>query len=334
MEEKLRRRVADEKSSKFLEYLEGPNVYERQSSGMRPYGLQFYHELPEYKKDNNFIRWGYVPELKSFKKCYKSLFYLHNESVNIYSHLLPALVTLFAVVYYVENYLPIYQNYLGNWEKVNFIQFGTAVTICLCTSSTFHCIKAHSFNVSVVGNKLDYIGIIVLIYCSLLSIILFALYDMPGMSMLFLLVFTIFAATCIVFVLDHRLSDKYYRPHRSLMFIMFGLSGVIPFATEVYGNGLRAASEKLGIKWLILEGFFYISGAMIYVMRVPERLTHIEQDHSELLKNPIKGKFDMFGHSHQIFHIMVVIAAYCHWKALLHSYHYLHRVILHVQYID
>ena len=43
-----------------------------------------------------------------------------------------------------------------------------------------------------------------------------------------------------------------------------------------------------------------------------------------LLNNPLSGTFDIFGHSHQIFHVMVVIAAFCHWKGLVQSYHYLH----------
>ena len=46
-------------------------------------------------------------------------------------------------------------------------------------SSTFHCIKAHSHPVSKFGNQLDYFGIVILITCSLISIILFAYYDYP-----------------------------------------------------------------------------------------------------------------------------------------------------------
>lgn len=39
-----------------------------------------FHELPSYQQDNHYILSGYRGELKSFKRCFGSLWYLHNES--------------------------------------------------------------------------------------------------------------------------------------------------------------------------------------------------------------------------------------------------------------
>ena len=48
--------------------------------------------LPEWMKDNEFIHFGYRPELRSFVECFKSVFRIHTETGNIWSHILGKLV--------------------------------------------------------------------------------------------------------------------------------------------------------------------------------------------------------------------------------------------------
>ncbi|CAI5757920.1 unnamed protein product [Candida verbasci] len=290
--------------------------------------LHYYHELDEWQQDNHFIKSGYVKSTNSFKASFKSLFYLHNESVNIWSHLIPSSISFWLILYYVNFQLIQYGNYLGIWEKFNFIQFGLAVTFCMFMSSTFHCVKSHSHKICKFGNQLDYFGIIILITCSLVSIILFSYYDHFIYKTLFTSITLILGTICTVLTLDPKFATNHYRPFRSGMFILFGLSGVLPILNSVYMFGFQITRERSGLIWLILEGVFYISGALLYAMRVPERFTHIDESEEELLNDPKAGMFDIFGHSHQIFHVFVVIAAYCHWRALIECYHYLHKVIL------
>ena len=68
-------------------------------------------------------------------------------------------------------------------------------------SSTFHCIKAHSHPVSKFGNQLDYFGIVILITCSLISIILFAYYDYPWYRNIFVGLSLFFGTVCTVLTL-------------------------------------------------------------------------------------------------------------------------------------
>lgn len=63
--------------------------------------LHYYHELDEWQQDNHFIKSGYVKQTNSYKECFKSLTYLHNESVNIYSHLLPLSISFWVILYYI-----------------------------------------------------------------------------------------------------------------------------------------------------------------------------------------------------------------------------------------
>ncbi|KAI5955830.1 hypothetical protein KGF54_001332 [Candida jiufengensis] len=290
--------------------------------------LAYYHELDEWQQDNHYIRSGYVRGTSSYLDSFKSLGYLHNETVNIYSHLIPSSISFWIILYYINFQLTQYDNYLGIWEKLNFLQFGLACTFCMFMSSVFHCLKSHSHKVSKFGNQLDYFGIVILITCSLISIILFSYYDLPIQKWFFVGLTLFFGIVCTVFTLHPEFSKNTYRPYRSTMFILFGLSGVLPIANAVFEFGFDTTKERSGIYWLIGEGFFYILGAVLYAMRFPESMTHIEEDEQSLLDNPLSGKFDIFGHSHQIFHVFVVIAAFCHWKALVQCYHYLHQNIL------
>ena len=51
-------------------------------------------DLPRWMQIDPYIRRGYRRELNSFHACLQSLFYSHNELINIWSHLIPALVYL------------------------------------------------------------------------------------------------------------------------------------------------------------------------------------------------------------------------------------------------
>lgn len=51
-----------------------------------------FEELPAWMQKDPRIRRGYREELRTAWNCFISLFYIHNEFVNIWSHLLPALV--------------------------------------------------------------------------------------------------------------------------------------------------------------------------------------------------------------------------------------------------
>ena len=42
--------------------------------------LYAFHESPLYQQDNHYILSGYRGELNSFKRCFDSLWYVHNET--------------------------------------------------------------------------------------------------------------------------------------------------------------------------------------------------------------------------------------------------------------
>lgn len=155
--------------------------------------LHDFHELPDWQRDNDKILTGYVRETLSWKKCLYSLFYWNNETVNIYTHLVPAIVYfVFGVT--LTNYflIPVFPS--TTWSDYTVINiFLMGAFLCLMCSSCFHCMKQHSEKQSDFWSKLDYLGIISLISCSMIPIIYFGYFDHASYFSLFTIVTLVLA---------------------------------------------------------------------------------------------------------------------------------------------
>jgi adiponectin receptor len=58
-----------------------------------------FNEIPLWMQPNPYIRDGYRRESSSVTQCLLSLFYVHNELFNTWSHLLPAVIHCLLLVY-------------------------------------------------------------------------------------------------------------------------------------------------------------------------------------------------------------------------------------------
>lgn len=116
-----------------------------------------WHELEAWQQDNQHIHSGYRPASSSYFGSVASLGHLHNESVNIFTHLGGALLALVAGAYLYTTLRPRYE--LATHEDVAVFAcfFGGAVA-CLGMSATYHTISNHSAKVAGLGNRLDYLG--------------------------------------------------------------------------------------------------------------------------------------------------------------------------------
>lgn len=50
--------------------------------------------LPDWLKDNDYLLHGHRPPMPSFRACFKSIFRIHTETGNIWTHLLGTLSLL------------------------------------------------------------------------------------------------------------------------------------------------------------------------------------------------------------------------------------------------
>lgn len=274
--------------------------------------LYTWDEIPDWQKDNEHIIGGYVRETNSFQECLRSLLYLHNESVNIYTHFLPALCFLATCIFDKFAVKRFDTTTWIDYMVIDIFFFGAFA--CLVLSSTFHCFKSHSSSVAVFGNKLDYLGIVILIVCSMISILYYGFYDSKKLFCLFCLITLSFGISCAIVSLGETFRAREWRPYRAGLFVAFGLSGVLPVLGGLVNYGFHETWTRIQLKWVILEGVLYIFGAFLYGVRFPERLA--------------PGAFDFVGHSHQIFHVLVVVAALCHLVGLMNTYELVHTNLL------
>jgi adiponectin receptor len=127
-----------------------------------PKKLLKWSELPSWQQDNHYILSHYRPATNSFYGCFQSMFYLHNETVNVYTHLLGSFVfTLVGILLYDVLRSRYSSASLG--DVLAFSCFFGGAALCLGMSGFYHLITNHSPEVSSFGNKLDYLGIVFLI---------------------------------------------------------------------------------------------------------------------------------------------------------------------------
>lgn len=271
--------------------------------------LLHWDDLPHWQRDNHHIHTGYRPASFSYLVSFQSLTYVHNETVNIYTHLLPSMLATPAAVVLYRAISPRYQTASERDIKA-FACFFAGAAFCLGMSATYHTIINHSPTISRIGNGLDYVGIVGLIVGSFIPSIYYGFYCAPALQRLYwTMICTIGAGCTIVSVLPQFRTPR-WRPFRAAMFVGMGLSAVFPVIHGLQLYGIEQMTRQIGLGWLLLQGFLYILGAGFYAARVPERLR--------------PGKFDIVGSSHQIFHVLVVCAAVAHLTGLLKAFDYRH----------
>ena len=50
------------------------------------------------------------------------------------------------------------------------------------------------------------------------------------------------------------------------MFVGLGVSGVVPICHGIAIYGYEALQKRMGLNWVLLQGFLYISGAFLYAV--------------------------------------------------------------------
>lgn len=168
--------------------------------------LLLWDELPSWRRDNHFILGGYRQSRASYGHSLRSLFYLHNESVNIWSHLLGALLFVASAAYVYHVVEPRYESATERDVFVFGCFFGGAV-VCMGMSATFHLLLNHSEEVAKWGNKLDYTGIVALIVGSYVPALYYGFFCKPELMELYLSAVSFFfifgSSTVITFSLKN-----------------------------------------------------------------------------------------------------------------------------------
>ena len=143
-----------------------------------------WNDLPKWMQDNHYIHTGYRAPSNSYTTSARSIGHIHNETVNIWTHLLGALLAVTTAAFLYISIRPRYEMATREDVLVFSCFFGGAV-VCLGMSATYHTISNHSEAVAKFGNRLDYIGIVVLIWGSFVPSIYYGFSAEPGLVRLY-----------------------------------------------------------------------------------------------------------------------------------------------------
>lgn len=106
-------------------------------------------------------------------------------------------------------------------------------------------------------------------------------------------------ALTVYIVVHPYYQSRQYRLFRLSVFILTGLSAFAPIIHASRLFPLEQLNKQSGLPYYYAEGGLLFLGASIYGTRFPERL--------------YPGRFDTWGSSHQLFHVLVVLATSIHF---------------------
>ncbi|KAE8674324.1 Heptahelical transmembrane protein 1 [Hibiscus syriacus] len=302
------------------------------------YDLVSYKELPEYMKDNEFIL-NYYRVNWPLKEALFSIFRWHNETLNVWTHLLGFVlflgltVTNLIEVPQVSDLIAFFTRSLPMSGDINvshhsrdlFVRTMTLVDLkpesdvtsvtrwpffvflagsmfCLLSSSICHLFSCHSQHLSRSLLRLDFTGITTMIIASFFPPIYYAFECDTKWHFIYLGGITVLGLCTIVTLLSPALSTKKFRGFRALLFSSMALFGIIPGIHAVIINWSNPHRD-VTLDYELTMAMFYLTGTLFYVSRIPERFK--------------PGWFDLADHNHQIFHVLVVMGALAHYGASL-----------------
>lgn len=254
-----------------------------------------FDQMPEYLRFNQWIHSGYRSPQLSTIECLKSCFELHNETMNIWTHLL-------SILYILYNFRTIFITKFYNSKLIYF-------HIISCLSSWIGSLLYHIFMNHRLGRK---------IYYPLLKIDMFGIWITQTFGALttiqaslimfdesFRLYFSVIYLAISMVVLYECLQAKesWQRSTSfSILFLMRLICFMIRLRTHYNPNQMSLLLKIFKYRHIIGQEIWPIIGAIIASTKIPERFFN-------------NGQFDYFLNSHNIMHCLVVMGGlHMHWS--------------------
>ncbi|UKZ59265.1 uncharacterized protein TrAtP1_000584 [Trichoderma atroviride] len=265
-----------------------------------------WQEIAEWQFDNKYILRGYRPEKADYLAVFTSLTFLHNETCNVYTHLIGALL--------LPLISPVFLRFLAdprffNVSSMDYAMFNVyfwCAETCLVLSALYHLMQPHSHSVEQFWHGMDLLGIVIVTVGTFSSGIYYVFFCEASLQKLHWSIILTTGTITGALISHPLLKTSRWRNVKAGAFVVFGSSSFIPLLHGVQRYGLTYMLQYSGMKWYLLELTFYGTGVTLYAFRIPERLS--------------PGTFDIWGSSHQIFHIAILCAMYTHVTALLQGF--------------
>ncbi|WFD22688.1 inc metabolism membrane protein [Malassezia equina] len=257
-----------------------------------------YHSLPELWRNNDFIITGYrfIP-VKSWKQLLLSIFQLHNETGNIHTHV--GGLILVATLFWFTGILDHETTPIDRGIQTLYL---LAAAKCLICSVSWHVMAGCAdLNWFLCFACIDYTGISWLVAASLETLVYNGFYCQPDIIAAYTVGVLALGITMALVPWAPWFNDIKYRTIRILLFIFMAFMGVVPFVHGAFLHGTGPMAKFFSP--IVPSIVSYVVGVVLYAFRFPERLA--------------PGRFDLIGHSHQLWHVAIVLAIFFHYRAIL-----------------
>jgi len=192
--------------------------------------LIHFPDLPKEWRSNPFVYSGYrfIP-IDKWPLIILSLFALHNQTLNIHTHLIPGMVWL-------RNHLP---GISTSPEDLPSLIFTSSALLCLFSSAAWHTMSgcAHLTGMLVCA-RMDYVGIGWLIAASMGTVVHYGFYCHETPRILFLSLCAVTGLLGTVFPFMDWFDKYEYRLYRIAFFLGIAFSAFAPLAWMIRLHGL------------------------------------------------------------------------------------------------
>ncbi|KAL7281654.1 hypothetical protein ACG7TL_004971 [Trametes sanguinea] len=280
--------------------LEIARAMKRSLNGSR---LIQYVDLPEKWRNNPFVKGGYrfIP-LHQWPRLLLSLFALHNETLNIHTHLIPFLLwsfTLFRFSPYSDS---------SETDEPAKVMFTAFALVCLFTSALWHTMAgcAHPQGMELCA-RVDYVGIGWLISASIGTVVYYGFQCQDTMRNAFLLLCLAIGVSGSILPFTTWFNQREYRHYRIAFFVSLAFSGLAPLVTLAQ---LHSFHEMIAfISPIVPSLTSYIVGLIFYATHFPECVL--------ATRWPSLRWLDWLGGgSHPIWHVCIVLAISLHKQGM------------------
>jgi adiponectin receptor len=253
--------------------------------------LRGWKDVPDWQKDNGFIRSGYRVNA-TLTESFWSIFAIHNETGNIWSHLLGGMLFL---VLGIHNF---YEEHSDIGEKWTMCLFFVGACTCFFTSAVYHACLGTTSKIVIFLVRCDFIGIILFIGATFNANTYYN-FKCDSTYYVYTSAFVVTFTCVLITIFIPAFERSHFRPFRGMLFFSFGLQLVAPVAHRAILTGALSTQAHF---YFICETISFATGVYLYIKRIPERYK--------------AGKFDIWFNSHQLLHSFVVLGAFLHYLAL------------------
>jgi adiponectin receptor len=270
-------------------------------------------DVDEHLKWNPYIHTGYRQNY-TFGQCLRSLFSIHNETGNVWSHLLAAFVFAWAMHYTLSFSLqqdtPVYQMLI--WSCF----FLTAI-VCFSGSAIYHLFFPQSISAVYWLGILDFTGIAALVLGSYYPPVYYGFYCFPFWQRIYILSISLLGTVTIVAPWFTFFHSQRYLVVRVCLYAMVAVAGIVPAVhSHFLLQSLNFDGSEVYNRLYIMYGL-YTLGVFFYISKFPE--------------SRYPGKFDIWLNSHQWWHLLVVCGTLVHWSNCILIYNNYLRLLSHDQ---